>query len=188
MRDSNPRLALQHSMMNRFQYPKQNNIIILREHSTGYLHSSRMVICTGTGNDNRGDPDVVGVNTLRYPSLHPDTLVIGGIVFNTDSNQWERWDEGSSQPGSNWGRSFMVYDSTGYYSALELVANCERTIVFQEYYGVSWAIPKVAGIVATMLWANPYLSPSIVRHIYSVLQTKLTPLDIITGRRHIQGG
>ncbi len=135
----------------------------------------RIVVCAGSGNDNRGDPDDIGVNTLRYPSLHPDTLVIGGIVFNTDSSQWERWDEGPSQPGSNWGRSFMIYNSTGYYSALELVANCERTIVFQEYFGVSWAIPKVAGIVATMLWANPYLSPSTVRQILLSTANQIDP-------------
>ncbi|MHA1673426.1 MAG: S8 family serine peptidase [Promethearchaeota archaeon] len=158
------------------------------ENFSACITDYRMVICTGTGNDNRGDYDDIGVNTLRYPSLHPDTLVIGGIVFNTNSNQWERWDEGPSQSGSNWGRSFMVYNSTAYYSALELVANCERSIYFQNYYGVSWAIPKVAGIVATMLWINSYLTPSTVRQILLSTANQIDPVRYEYGEAPFPGG
>ncbi|MHA1745842.1 MAG: S8 family serine peptidase [Promethearchaeota archaeon] len=148
----------------------------------------RMVICTGSGNDNRGDPNNIGVNTLRYPSLHPDTLVVGGILYNTNLNQWERWNEGASLPGSNWGRSSMTYNSTEHFSALELVANCERTILFQEYYGVSWAIPQISGFVATILWKNPYLTPSTVRTILLSTATQINPSRYTYGGAPFTGG
>ncbi len=148
----------------------------------------RMIVCTGSGNDNRGDPINVGVNTLRYPSLHPDTLVVGGILYNTNLNQWERWNEGASQPGSNWGRSSLTYNSTEYFSALELVANCERTILFQEYYGVSWAIPQIAGFVAAILWKNPYLTPSTLRNILLSTATQINPSRYTYGGAPFVGG
>jgi len=145
----------------------------------------RIVVCTGSGNDNRGDPNIVGINTLRYPSLHPDTLVVGGIVYDGD---WERWNEGVSQPGSNWGRSSMTYNSTEYFSVLELVANCKRTILFQDYYGVSWAIPKIAGFVAAILWQNPYLTPSTVRTILLSTATQINPSRYTYGGAPFTGG
>ena len=130
----------------------------------------------------------IGVNTLRYPSLHPDTLVVGGILYNTNLNQWERWNEGASQPGSNWGRSSMTYNSTEYFSALELVANCKRTILFQDYYGVSWAIPQTAGFVVAILWENPYLTPSTVRTILLSTATQINPSRYTYGGAPFAGG
>lgn len=139
------------------------------------VNTFEMIISTGTGNDDRGDPTTIGTSTLRYPAIHPDTLVVGGVVLNDATNQWERWEDENTGEGSNWGRSSLSYNGTVYYSAVEIVANCHRSIFFQDYYGVSWAIPNLAGISAVLRYDNEFLTPADVRRILLTTATPITP-------------
>lgn len=127
--------------------------------------------CSGTGNDNQGDPTQILSNSIRYPALHPSTIVIGGVV-STDGH-WKRWDNGIE--GSTWGRSSMVYNDTTYNCSVDLVANCQRRILFTTYFGVSWAIPQVAAVCGLLLNANPYLTPLEIRQILINSTNQINP-------------
>ncbi|MCF2139346.1 MAG: S8/S53 family peptidase [Candidatus Lokiarchaeota archaeon] len=141
------------------------------------IEKYHIIFSAGTGNDNRGDPVLNATNNLRYPATHPDTLVVGGIIQNTHVNpsQWKHWNEGPGNPGSNWGRGVVNYNNSNYYSAVELVTDCKRHIAFSDYYGVSWAIPQIAGMAAALIYSNSLLTPSDVRILLISTAIQITP-------------
>ncbi|MHA1796461.1 MAG: S8 family serine peptidase, partial [Promethearchaeota archaeon] len=141
------------------------------------VNKYQIIFVSGTGNDNRGDPVINATNNLRYPATHPNTLVVGGVILNSQvtPSRWERWNEGIGAAGSNWGRAKIVYNNTEYFSAVELVADCHSRIAFSDYYGVSWAIPQVAAMAASILFQNLLLKPDDVRELLITSAIQITP-------------
>ena len=82
---------------------------------------------------------------------------------------------GIGAAGSNWGRAKIVYNNTEYFSAVELVADCHSRIAFSDYYGVSWAIPQVAAMAASILFQNLLLKPDDVRELLITSAIQITP-------------
>lgn len=132
-----------------------------------------IVFCAGTGNDNNGDNETVSNVHIRYPASHPNTLAIGGVV--QESNDWVRWDVDNDE-GSNYGRGTIEYKDITYNTSVQLVENAYRRIYFTDYFGVSWAIPRVAGMAAIMLLINPLLVPANITQIMLENTYKISPI------------
>ena len=124
--------------------------------------ASGVVVCVAAGN---GDRDA-GLDDSGNPIPETGSILVGATAYDATSNK-RAW-------FSNWGPRITVACPGD--SAHDLTCDSSADTAYRNGFGgTSGATPKVAGVSALMLAANPGLSHADVRRILTVTGSALVP-------------
>lgn len=186
--ESHPRNNRPHIRL-RIDYPPSGNIVLNAAANSGTVHFWNVLeTTTGVGNTGWDFNDLLpgfvpGDNQygIGEPAASKDAISVGAYLANLDLNgQKVTYDiagfsslgptlDGRTKPdlcapGVSVASSISSFTDRSY-SPVESIIFNGRTYDFAKFSGTSMASPVVAGIVALMLEANPYLTPSEIKEI-----------------------
>lgn len=186
--ESHPRNNRPHIRL-RIDYPPSGNIVLNATANSGTVHFWNVLeTTTGVGNIGWDFNDLLpgfvpGDNQygIGEPAASKDAISVGAYLANLDLNgQKVTYDiagfsslgptlDGRTKPdlcapGVSVASSISSFTDRSY-SPVESITFNGRTYDFAKFSGTSMASPVVAGIVALMLEANPYLTPSEIKEI-----------------------
>lgn len=186
--ESHPRNNRPHIRL-RIDYPPSGNIVLNAAANSGTVHFWNVLeTTTGVGNTGWDFNDLLpgfvpGDNQygIGEPAASKDAISVGAYLANLDLNgQKVTYDiagfsslgptlDGRTKPdlcapGVSVASSISSFTDRSY-SPVESITFNGRTYDFAKFSGTSMASPVVAGIVALMLEANPYLTPSEIKEI-----------------------
>lgn len=186
--ESHPRNNRPHIRL-RIDYPPSGNIVLNAAANSGTVHFWNVLeTTTGVGNTGWDFNDLLpgfvpGDNQygIGEPAASKDAISVGAYLANLDLNgQKVTYDiagfsslgptlDGRTKPdlcapGVSMASSISSFTDRSY-SPVESITFNGRTYDFAKFSGTSMASPVVAGIVALMLEANPYLTPSEIKEI-----------------------
>jgi subtilisin family serine protease len=186
--ESHPRNNRPHIRL-RIDYPPSGNIVLNAAANSSTVHFWNVLeTTTGVGNTGWDFNDLLpgfvpGDNQygIGEPAASKDAISVGAYLANLDLNgQKVTYDiagfsslgptlDGRTKPdlcapGVSVASSISSFTDRSY-SPVESITFNGRTYDFAKFSGTSMASPVVAGIVALMLEANPYLTPSEIKEI-----------------------
>jgi hypothetical protein len=128
-----------------------------------------MVIVSSTGNTGRSDyPD----SKIGAPADARGVIGVGGVT--RDSSYWSGASQGPTYDG-------RIKPNVSAQSSVVYAAATFNDTIYTTHNGTSFSVPTVAGIVALMLEANPWLTPSDVMRILQHTSSQADSPDTLIG-------